>query len=245
MIFSHSYFSYYWSSWFHHSNFFLCSSTSVCLSHTYQGYCRKTCLLGQLPMWSYDTGQGVGTVDFTEADTVFIIHVLSPFILQNQQAFLGELPDNDILPPLWPQGWVIAGDQFMCGHLSLWDSSLRLLSKKDGKKKSFLCGISKLRRHVPGTPSDHPAQEETFCNIKSCRGKQGWVMERKLEFCWYSGTPKSNFVWIFGSPSEFPVLVPWGCSCLFLFSNCLWWFWVCFQPCSTESIIAKRATLLH
>lgn len=103
MTFSRSYFSSYWSSWFQHSDLSLCSPTSVCLSHAYQGYCGKNRLLGQLPTWSCDTGQGVGTVDFTEADTVFIIHVFSPFILQKQQAFLGELPDNDILPPRWPQ----------------------------------------------------------------------------------------------------------------------------------------------
>ena len=158
-----------------------------------------------------DMGQGVRTVDFTEADTGFIIHVLSPFILQKQQAFLGELPGNDILPPHRPRGdesprdWtpvkqVIGSWVGIWPRISLPDSSPRLFSQRKMGKLSFLSGISKLGRYDSGTPSDHPAQEETFCKIKSCRGKQGWAMERELQPCWYSETSRSICIWIWLRP---------------------------------------------
>ncbi len=85
-------------------------------------------------------------------------------------------------------------------RLSLSDSSPGLLSQSKMEELSFLSGISKLGRYDSGTPSDHPAQGETFCKIKSCRGKQGWAMERELEPCWYSGTSRSNCIWIWLHP---------------------------------------------
>lgn len=152
MIFSHSYFSYYWSSWFHHSNF-SCVLLPVCAL-----VIRIKAIAGKIACWvsflcGHMTQGRSGDCGFYRSRYSFRITSLSFHPCKTSEAFLGELPDNDILPPLWPQGWVTAGDWFMCGHLSLWDSSLGASFKEGWEKKVFsLYGISKLRRHVLGLP---------------------------------------------------------------------------------------------